>query len=146
MDKKTITKQQAIARVEQIIRDTVSIMKPTPRLERYPALAEETSCVDPADRGSTERSVITRTYWLRGVPRSENRSIGVQARSYWESQNVKLTHTVGLDSGQLKVIGYTRPDDFLVSLSTNTQEALAFTVTSPCFWPNGTPEPSGDDG
>lgn len=137
-----MTKQQAIVRAEQIIRATAAAIKPAPRLERYPSIVEETSCVDPTDGGSPDRTVIHRTYWLRGIPRDRNGDVARQIKAHWDGMGVRYSSEVSLDGSDPRISGYTQPDEFLVSLSTNAGDDMYVSATSPCLWPNGTPEPS----
>jgi hypothetical protein len=140
VERNTMTRQQAIARVEQIIRATA--VKPTPRLERYPSVVEEASCVDPTDGGSPDRAVISRIYWLRGVQPGRNADAIRQIKAYWDSIGVKYSSEVSLDASDPKITGYTQPDEFLVSLSSNADSEIYIGTTSPCIWPHGTPKPA----
>jgi hypothetical protein len=142
VEKNTMTQQQATARVEQIIRDTASMLDPKPELKKQEAMSQPTSCVDPTDGGSPDRTVISHTYLLSDLPSSRNGAVASRIKAYWDSQGVRYSNSDGLASGNPDITGYTRSDEFLVSLSTNAQKVLMLTVTSPCIWPNGTPEPS----
>jgi hypothetical protein len=142
VEKNTMTQQQATNRVEQIIRDTIAALNPKPELSKQEAMSQPTSCVDPTDGGSPDRTVISHTYLLNGLPGSHNGAIASRIKAYWDSQDVRYNNSDGLTSDHPDITGYTRPDEFLVSLSTNAQKVLMLTVTSPCIWPNGTPEPS----
>jgi hypothetical protein len=142
VERNTITKQQAIDRAEQIIRDTGAAVKPKPRLERYPSVAEETNCVDPTDGGSPDRTIISREYWLRDVPRSRNGEVAQQIKAYWDSKSYKITGADRFDTGNPEITGHTLPDEFRISLTTNVDGDMSIGTNSPCIWPNGTPEPS----
>lgn len=141
MEKSTMTKQQAIARAEQIIKNTAVAVRPAPRLERYQSVVEETSCVDPTDGGSPDRTVINRRYLLR-VPPDRNGDVVRQVKAYWDSIGVKYSSEVSLDAANPVITGYTQPDEFLVSLFANAGKDIYIGTASPCIWPNGTPEPS----
>ena len=141
MEKKTMTQKQATERVEQIIRDTVAALSLKPRLEKIEPMSQPGNCVDPTDGGSPDRTVISHSYWLRGIPRSRNGDIGQQAKSYWESKGYKITGAQGLNTGEPNINGYTQPDEFLFSIETNVDGVINIGATSPCIWPNGTPGP-----
>jgi hypothetical protein len=142
VEKNTMTQRQATERVEQIIRDTIAMLDPVPHLERQEAMSQPRSCVDPTDGGSPDRTVISHTYLLRGLPDDHNGTVAKRIKAYWDSKGVRFSNADGLASNEPDITGYTRQDEFLVSLSTNAQKVLMLTVTSPCIWPNGTPGPA----
>jgi hypothetical protein len=142
VEKNTMTQKQATDRVEQLIHDTVAALSPKPRLEIIDYMSQPTSCVDPTDGGSPDRTVISHSYWLRGVPHGRNGDIGRQVEAYWKSKGYKITAVQGLDTNKPDINGYTQPDEFLISIETNVDGDLDIGATSPCIWPNGTPEPS----
>jgi hypothetical protein len=142
VDDKTMTQKQATERVEQIIRDTVAALSVKPRLEMIESMSQADNCVDPTDGGSPDRTVISHSYWLRGIPRSRNGDIGRQVKSYWESKGYKITDVNGLNTNEPNINGYTQPDEFLFSIETNVDGDVNIGATSPCIWPNGTPEPT----
>lgn len=41
VEKNTMTKQQAVTRVEQIIRETIAVLQPTPKLEMDEAMSQD---------------------------------------------------------------------------------------------------------
>lgn len=139
---KTMTQKQATERVEQIIRETVAALTIKPRLEMIESMSQPDSCVDPTDGGSPDRTVISHSYWLRGFSRTRNGDIGQQAKDYWESKGYKITNVNGISANEPNISGYTRPDEFLFSIETNVDGDVNIGATSPCIWPNGTPEPS----
>ncbi|HEU5156364.1 MAG TPA: hypothetical protein VFU43_05155 [Streptosporangiaceae bacterium] len=142
MDETTMTEKQATARIEQLIQDTVAVLDPKPRLEIIESMSQPGSCVDPTDQGSPDRTVVSHSYWMRDIPRSRNGDIGQQAKRYWESKGYKITKFDGLNTNEPNINGYTQSDEFLFSIETNVDGDLNIGATSPCIWPNGTPEPS----
>lgn len=139
----TITQAEAEKRVEALIQATADQITPKPRLERL--IQPDTDlhrCIDPADGGSEDRIVVSREYWLREIPEKQNADVARQVKSYWEAQGHRITEASGLERNQPDVLGRTRPDDFLIGIEWSTDGALRLGATSPCIWPDGTPEPS----
>jgi hypothetical protein len=142
LEKNTMTKQQASDRIEQIIRDTVAKLDPKPQLSAIDYLSQPTTCIDPTDGGSSDRTVLTRHYLLRGIPHDRNGAIGQQVKRYWENSGYKISSSVRLDTNEPQTTGFTQQDQFSISLTTGGDGSLGIGATSPCIWPNGTPEPS----
>lgn len=146
VNKPTITQEQALDRIEQIIKETVKAIEPKPKLELYRPSLNVNMCVDPTDGGSENRVIVARAYYLNGITQDQVGNVARQVRQHWEQQGHQITVVTpdGLD-----ISGRSRPDDFILSL-TPTGDAnapiLNLGVTSPCIWPNGTPEPSTDTG
>ncbi|MDP9867153.1 MULTISPECIES: hypothetical protein [Streptosporangium] len=140
VDGPTMTQAQALARVEQLIKETAGVITPKPRLDLYRPSLNLYSCLDPTDGGSEDRVVVNRSYYLRDIPKDQIGEVARQVRQYWEQQGhyIQVTSKNGLD-----VSGRSRPDDFLLSLApTGDNDVLNLEATSPCIWPNGTPGPS----
>jgi hypothetical protein len=142
VDEKTMTTLQVTSRIEQIIRDTVAGLNPKPQLKVIDYLSHPTTCIDPSDGGSPDRAVLTRHYRLSGIPNDRNGDIGRQVKTQWERKGYKINSADRLETNEPQITGHTQPDEFSISLTTNADGALAIGSTSPCFWPNGTPEPS----
>ncbi|MEU7984495.1 hypothetical protein AB0B56_06475 [Streptosporangium canum] len=138
----TMTQAEALVRVEQLIKETVAVIRPRPRLDLYRPSLNVNSCLDPTDGGSEDRIVIGRSYYLRDIPRYQVAEVARQVKQYWEQQGYYIE---GVSANGLNIAGHSQPDDFLISLaSTGNNDVLNLGVTSPCVWPNGTPEPSSD--
>ncbi|MEV8639413.1 hypothetical protein AB0395_47955 [Streptosporangium sp. NPDC051023] len=76
----TITQEQALGRVEQLIKETAGIIIPKPRLDLYRPSLNVTSCLDPTDGGSKDRVVINRSYYLEGIPRDRVAEVAKQVK------------------------------------------------------------------
>ncbi|MGV9774546.1 hypothetical protein [Streptosporangium sp. NPDC003464] len=140
MDRPTMTQAQALARVEQLIKETVAVIRPEPRLDLYRPSLNVNSCLDPTDGGSEERVVINRSYYLRDIPRDQVGEVARQIKQHWERQGHYIE---GVSKNGLNIAGRSQPDDFLISLaSTGDDDVLNLGASSPCIWPNGTPGPS----
>ncbi|MFG2073243.1 hypothetical protein [Nonomuraea maritima] len=134
----TITKAQALARIEQLIDGTVSVIQPEPELELHEPSLNDNRCLDPADGGSEDRIVVNRSYYLRGLPKDGLKEVVAQVKAYWEREG----HHISAEAGNgLQLYGRTRPDDFLVTIGWTAGDVLSLGATSTCLWPGGTPEP-----
>ncbi|MEV4580636.1 hypothetical protein AB0K16_46155 [Nonomuraea jabiensis] len=138
-DKPTITKAQALARIEQLINGTVSVIRPKPELELHRPSLNDGLCLDPLDGGSEERIVVKRAYYLRGLPKDSLKEVITQVKAYWQSQG----HYIQAESENgLQLYGRSRPEDFFMSIGWTEGDVLSLGASSTCLWPNGTPEPS----
>lgn len=141
VNESTMNQEQALARVEQLIKETVQAIKPKPRLDLFQPSLITQSCLDPTDGGSQERIIINRIYYLRDIPRDQLSRVAQQVRQYWEKQGHLITNT---SADGLNIFGRSRPDDFLISLQSSGDDLLNLGASSPCIWPNGTPGPSAN--
>ncbi|MEV5590922.1 hypothetical protein AB0L05_35655 [Nonomuraea pusilla] len=140
-DKPTITKAQALARIEQLIDGTVRIIHPKPQVELYQPSLNDGLCLDPLDGGSEDRIVVSREYYLRGLPKTEDalKEVIAEVKAYWQSQGHFIS---GENENGLQLYAHSRPDDFLISIGWAAGDVLTLGANSTCLWPNGTPEPS----
>lgn len=134
----TLNEQQATDRVQLHIEDTVAVIEPTPRLERESFL--DMPCDLPSDNGPLGRIVVSRGYWLRDIPVERNPEVFEAVERYWVNNGwVVLTDETNSEDAFLSVEN--RQDAFRMSLSSSIDGQLSIGASSPCIWPNGTPEP-----
>lgn len=140
-DKPTITKAQALARIEQLINGTVGAIRPKPQLDLHQPSLNDGLCLDPQDGGSEDRIVVSRSYYLRGLPTTEDvlKEVVAEVKTYWQSQGHYIS---GEHQNGLQLYGHSRPEDFLITIGWAAGNVLSLGATSTCLWPNGTPEPS----
>ncbi|GGT43958.1 hypothetical protein ACFFV7_33140 [Nonomuraea spiralis] len=140
-NKPTITKAQALTRIEQLINGTAGVIHPKPQLDLYQPSLNDGLCLDPQDGGSEDRIEVSRSYYLRGLPKAEDalKEVVAEVKAYWQKQGhyIAVEHENGL-----QLYGHSRPDDFLITISLAADDVLSLGATSTCLWPNGTPEPS----
>ena len=139
--KPTMSKDEALARIHELIDDTVSVIDPTPRLELDPTTLTVYRCLGFVGDNSDGRIYVTRAYYLRGIPQDKNKLVDIarQVRRHWEQRG----HVIeGTSRDGLVISARSRPDDFILSLSWTAGDVLMIGATSHCIWPNGTPEPS----
>jgi hypothetical protein len=134
----TITQQQANKRTEQYIRDVVSVISPPPRLE--PLSHEEAGdCSDPTDNSAKGRVIANRSHWLRDVPKTDNPAVIDTVLKWWTDHN--FTIITDDRPTAIYVQAENKTDGFRMYLRESVQGGLTLGATSPCGWPNGTPEP-----
>ncbi|MBA2893757.1 hypothetical protein [Nonomuraea soli] len=127
MTQPAINRAQALTRVEELIHDTTRALTPRPRLEALPSFNAPTGCLDDDEH----RVVISRAYWLRDVPATENMAVSRQIRAHWESRGHRITA-----SGGPGLNAETRTDGFLLALVWSEGDALYLGVSSPCITPS----------
>lgn len=130
MNEQTITREEATARVDELISTTAAELSPRPRLEVIPYSIPPSECME--DAGSEDRVVINRKYWLRDVPKDQNMNIARQVRALWEKQGHAITAIGGWQVGHPSIHGTTRPDGFLLALAWAEGDDLYLAATSPC--------------
>lgn len=139
-DKPTIDQSQAEARIDQLIAQATGELDPEPELERFGDLDLLRRCVDPSDGGSEDRVVLSKRFWLRGIPKTKpNASIAEQVMANLEKNGHKVYASSGLGTAKPEIFAASQPDDFRLSLTWNASGALSIGATSPCIWQTGTP-------
>lgn len=136
--KMTTTQAQAIALAEELIHDTAAALRPTPRLELLPYSAAPNPCAF-ADDGLPERITVSRAYWLRDVPRVKPVTLAQQVQAHWQQQGHVIVSTGGFEVGHPSIGGKSTPDGYTLALVWAEGDNLYLAATSPCIWPNGTP-------
>ncbi|WP_431894888.1 hypothetical protein [Nonomuraea sp. bgisy101] len=131
-----LNERQTTERVEQLIRESVAVIQPSPSLELYRPSLNKNLCVGATDGGSEERIIITRTYYLRGIPKDRFVDVAQRVKAHWQDQGHVITEMSGLDTGEPQIAGRSRPDDFILSLSWTQGDVLGIGVTSTCVWPD----------
>lgn len=142
MFKPTINQQHATDLAEQILRDTVDAITPRPELEVYQPGSGAGPCLINPDDTSDKRVQVSLTYWLRGIPVTDNASVAQQVLNYWKHEGYAITDTHGLGTNAPEISGVTPWSDFLIALETSSNGAMSVIASSPCIWPKGTPPPA----
>ncbi|MEV2269667.1 hypothetical protein [Nonomuraea africana] len=133
-----MNEQQTVDRVEQLIQESVSAIDPPPQLELFRPSLNRRYCVGATDGGSEDRIIVTRTYYLRGIPKDRIVDVAQLIRTRWQENGHVVTEVNGLDTGEPEVSAQSRPDDFILSLSWTHGDVLGIGVTSTCVWPDTT--------
>lgn len=136
--KNTITQQQAKEQAEQYVRDAVSALVPTARLE-LSSHFDNSPCDDPTDNGPAGRVFASNRYWIRGLPEDQNKQ-SVNTLRKWSEQHGFTVVSDAWDKAMY--ITLENPSNgFRVAIQESSQGELSIGASSPCVWPNGTPEP-----
>lgn len=140
-DKPTITKAQALKRIEQLIDGTISVIHPKPQVDVYEPSLVDDPCLSPLDGGSENRIIVGRQYYLRGLPQSEDslKQVLADVKAYWEKEGHYIS---GHNESGIQLYAHSRPEDFLMAIGWAADGVLTLGANSTCLWPNGTPEPS----
>jgi hypothetical protein len=135
--KPTITEQQAREKVEAYIQGAFGALPGTAQRKLFTRNRSE--CADPTDKGPQGRFEISATYEVTGLDPKK-------FAEYFDA-------VVGwLTAHDFKVLTDSRPKDqyvfvrnnadaFDMSVQANDLGKFYLGATSPCVWPNGTPEP-----
>ena len=138
--KNTITQQQASERAERYVRDAVAALSPAAQLE-LSGRFDDSPCDDPTDNGPKGRVIASVTYWLNDIP-VDHQSEYVNTLFQWWSEHdfAVLTDNRATD---IYVHVENRRDGFRMAVQQTAvgPKRLSLGATSPCVWPNGTPEP-----
>lgn len=138
-----MTEQQAASHAEQILRDTVAVLKPKPRLVVYRPGSTTGPCLDDTNPQSARgRVIVSRTYWLRDISQASNASIGKQVLQYWKQKNWDITSTKGVGTDKPEITGLAKPYAFGINLQWSSDGSLSIAASSVCIWPHGTPPAS----
>lgn len=135
----TITQQQAVARVDRLLRDTGAAITPRPRLVVDKPGTQVTSCLEEPEGSSDARVQPAGEYFLQGVPQQARASVAEQIMRFWKAKGYAVD-AFHMGTSDPQVHGTTQ-DNFLVALEPNGGGELSIGASSPCVWPNGTPPP-----
>lgn len=130
--------EQANERVEKYLADAKEILPGTHEVQhRY----EETAGVcDGGTDGKSDMVLATRTIGFSGLSDDQLSSYFEKFKNWWPTHGYRvLKYTPNY---YLRVERNT--DGFRMTLKANDEGWLFLTSTSPCVWPNGTPEPDSE--
>ncbi len=136
---KTMNQQQADQRAEEHVRRAAAVLSPAPRLEREQFLTFQ--CKDPSDLGSEERIQVSRSYWLRDLPKERNREYFDKLYQHWTQNGYRVLKDDRSDPDNPALFVEHEEDGFRMSLESSVQGDLSLGATSPCIWPDGEPTP-----
>ncbi|MFI6305753.1 hypothetical protein ACIBCH_28065 [Amycolatopsis thailandensis] len=135
--KPTITEQEAKAKVEAYIEAAVGALPGT--AERKPFTQNRSECTDPTDNGPHGRFEISATYEVTGLEPARFAEY-FDAIVEWMSAHDFKVLTDSRPKDQY-VFVRNNADAFDMSIQANDLGKFYVGATSPCVWPNGTPEP-----
>lgn len=97
------------------------------------------SCDDPTDGGPKDRITVSERLWIRGLPAEENEANIELMYDYWINNGYRVLRDERPD--KLSISVEDEEDAFRVSLRVSDQGSLSIGASSPCVWPEGTPNP-----
>ncbi len=134
--KPTITEQQAKDKVELYIETALSALPATAR--RKPFTRNRSECTDPTDKGPQGRFEISATYEVTGLDTAKFAEYFDALVQWWSAHDFEvLTDSRPKDQ---YVFVRNNADAFDMSAQANDLGKFYVGATSPCVWPNGTPE------
>jgi hypothetical protein len=133
----TITSAEANRRVEDYATQVREALPPNSEY-KLTYSEEQGDCSDPSDNGAKGRVLATRTYQVLGLDKAKIPSYFDAVKTWWQSHNFRvLDNTPPTEF----LLGEHNADGFRMTLKSNDGGELFIVSTSPCIWPNGTPEP-----
>lgn len=96
------------------------------------------ACDDPTDGGPKGRVVASVSYWIREVPVEDNDQVMDAALEYWTENGFWVIEDARPDSPFISVGN--EEDAFVVSIQASIQGDLSVGASSPCVWPDGSPD------
>ncbi|WP_198658981.1 hypothetical protein [Nocardiopsis sp. FIRDI 009] len=131
-----MTQDEAYERAEEHIAGAVAVLPETVVLS---SLGGDLSnpCFDTVDGGASGIAAVGRTYWLRELPVEDNEANVDLLYEYWTANGYQVTDDGRPDD--LAVFVEHEEDSFRMSVQSSVQGSLSISSSSPCVWPEGTP-------
>ena len=133
----TMTREEAVDRVEQHLKQTVAQLPGSARL----TVARKTDrmpCGLWEDEDGDTRVRVEHGYWIDGIPKESNQEYFDAVSEYWADRGYRK---VDFEKRERWIMYYKDSENFTLRFATRVDGRLSIRVTSPCVWPNGTPEP-----
>jgi hypothetical protein len=134
----TITQDEAASKIQEHIDDTLAVLSEEAELEARRGTLFA-ACDDPTDGGPRDRVTVSETFWIRGLPLEDNESNIELMYEHWTNNGYQAIHDLRPD--ELFVTVENEEDAFRVSVQTSNEGSLSISASSPCVWPEGTPNP-----
>ncbi len=134
----TITAHDAEQRVEDYIQQAITVLPSQHRLTNR--FKKTYACNDPTDNGPKGRVIATTDYQIDGLSPDQYDHHLDALKKWWIGHDFRV-----LEDARPK-ISYVwvenNGDGFRMAVKTNDRGEMYLIATSPCVWPNGTPQPS----
>ncbi|MGH4019791.1 MAG: hypothetical protein ACRDT0_11255 [Pseudonocardiaceae bacterium] len=137
----TLNQQQGTERMEQHIMNAVAVIEPKPSLELQSANTQD--CSQPSDDGPLGRVVLSVAYWLREIPVERNPEVFAATKRHWMGSEWTVLSDRSQRAEAPFISVQNDRDGFRMSIQSSVDGQLSLGASSPCIWPNGTPEPEG---
>jgi hypothetical protein len=135
---KTITQDEAAEKINQHVTDAMAALPETVELEPLGPVAFA-SCDDPTDGGSKNRVTVSQRHWITGIPAEDNDQNADLLHDYWTTNGYRIIRDERPEKMSISV--ESEEDAFKISLRVSAQGDLSIGASSPCVWPEGTPNP-----
>jgi hypothetical protein len=132
----TITVDEAETRVEEYFRDALAVLPKQARPEA--GLIHTVECDDPDDNGPKGRKIASVDYQIHNLQPEKYSEYVADLERWWLDHNFQI-----LDDerpGYESIWVENKDDGFRMRIQANKVGELYLGTTSPCVWPNGTPE------
>lgn len=132
----TMTQEEAAERAREQIDNLMEALPETAQLEERggPNFA---ACDDPTDGGPRDRVTVSDSYWIRGLPVEDNDQTIELMYEYWTANGYRVLRDERPDKPSIAVEN--EEDFFWMSLRISDEGSLSISASSPCVWPEGTP-------
>ncbi|MBB4934246.1 hypothetical protein F4561_005066 [Lipingzhangella halophila] len=133
----TLNQEQALERVEQHIGNATANLPDSLHTESL-GVIDGASCDDPTDNGPKVRIIVSHKYWLDGLQPEDNEHHAELLHQHWTNNG----YTVLTDDrpDEIYISVENNEDGFRMSLQESAEGSLSLGASSPCIWPNGSPE------
>lgn len=136
-EEETMTQDEAAERAEEHINDAVAVLPDSLELESSGGVTAN-PCDDLANGGAEGPVSVGLGYWLRGLPVEDNEDNVELLYRYWIDNGYQVTGDQR--PNKLAVFVQNEEDSFRMSVTSSIQGGLSISASSPCVWPEGTPE------
>lgn len=136
--KNTITQAEAQQQAEGYVHDAVNALSQNLHLETI--LSETAPCSDPSDNGPRGRVFASNRYWIRGLPKDQNKQTVDTLRQWSERQGFAVVSDAWEKAKYITLENAS--NGFRLAIQESSQGDLSIGASSPCVWPNGTSEPT----
>lgn len=133
----TITLDEANRTVDSYIERVVAQLPAAAKLKERLRF-DGSPCDDPDDHGPLGRKTASRNYQVLGLDSGKIPQYFDTLRAWWERNGFRI-----LDNNPRYEFLWVEnnADGFRMTLKANENGAIFLIASSPCVWPNGTPEP-----
>ncbi len=135
----TETRKEAAEHVERLLKDAIAQLPG--RVQTEVGLRVDTlPCDDPTDGGPLGRVIVEHDYDIHGLADKDYPEQFEILKRYWEDRGYR--RLLFEKDGKSLLMKYTDSAEYRIVLGTSFDgSSLWVRASSPCIWPNGTPEP-----
>ncbi|MDV6013736.1 hypothetical protein [Haloechinothrix sp. LS1_15] len=133
----TITLDEANDRLDDYIDRALAQLPDAAELTN-PHHYHDRDCTDPDDHGPEGRKFASRDYEVVGLDPDEIPTYFDTLKTWWQNNNFRVLD----NEPEYEFLWVENNDDsFRMTLKANQQGAMRIGASSPCVWPEGTPDP-----